>query len=99
VVCRVKGLTLKRRRYTSDGRATMHPSKRQWWAIYAVTAVVCVAVFLTAGTSDDSGASHAIAIIVIAGVHCDRRGRGFLADFRTDKFSPWSQVYEDALRF
>jgi hypothetical protein len=46
----------------------MRPKTQQWRVIYAVTAVLCLAIGLTTGTSDTSHASHGSAIIVIVGI-------------------------------
>jgi hypothetical protein len=40
----------------------------KWRVIYAATALVCLAVAITTGTSEDSLAWHAGAIITILGI-------------------------------
>jgi hypothetical protein len=46
----------------------MRPKTQQWRVIYAVTAVLCLAIGLTTGASDTSHAWHGSAIIVIVGI-------------------------------
>jgi hypothetical protein len=41
---------------------------REGWALYAAGALVCAAIALTTGTSDDSLAWHTGSIIVIVGI-------------------------------
>ncbi len=48
------------------GGIPMRPKMR--WAIYVTAALVCVAIALTPGASDDSHAWHAGAIIIIIGI-------------------------------
>jgi hypothetical protein len=45
----------------------VHPTRRQWRMIYAVTAFACAAIILTAGSNRDSGVWHAGVVIMIAG--------------------------------
>lgn len=41
---------------------------RNWWLIYAATAVVCLLIIFTVGNSDDSRAIHVSAVILILGL-------------------------------
>jgi hypothetical protein len=49
------------------GKTSVHPTRRKWQVLYAITALVCAVLALTAGSDSDSKAWHAGAIIVIAG--------------------------------
>jgi hypothetical protein len=49
----------------------VRPNRRKppkWWVVYAATVLVCLAVAISTGTSEDSRAWHAGAIIVILGI-------------------------------
>jgi hypothetical protein len=46
----------------------MRPKMRDWRAIYVTAALICVAIALIPGASDDSHAWHAGVIILIIGI-------------------------------
>jgi len=46
----------------------VHPTRRQWRVICAITLMVCVGIAITAGNHSDRAAWHAGAIIVTAGI-------------------------------
>jgi hypothetical protein len=47
--------------------AVLH-NKLKWWVIYTATILICLPVAITTGTSEDSHAWHAGAVIVILGI-------------------------------